>query len=277
LFVEFFRNIPPLVIILFFGAAIFTFGPLPILQEALQVRPPGSDNTMLLLSRDQWGVPGLTAGPAVNAYLGGLVAALAVTVGVWVWRTRLNLRTGTPHHRVLWSLGVLVGLAVLAYLVLDRPFAMSYPALSENRRRIEGGFAMNWGFMALTAALGLYTASHMGEIIRGSIQAVHRGQTEAASALALSGFQRYRFVILPQALRIAFPPIINQFLNLVKNTSLGTAVAYAEITALTQTSIGNGRPAVQSIVILMGVYLSFSLIISFILNIVNRRMALVTN
>ena len=130
--------------------------------------------------------------------------------------------------------------------------------------------------MSVTVALGLYTASHIGEIIRGSILAVHSGQSEAANALALSAFQRYRFVVLPQAMRIALPPTINQFLNLVKNTSLGTAVGSAEVTALTKTSIGNGRPAFQSILILMAVYLSFSLVISLILNVVNRRMQLVS-
>ena len=77
-------------------------------------------------------------------------------------------------------------------------------------------------------------------------------------------------------MRVAIPPLINQALNLTKNTSLAVAVGYAEITTLTQTSIGNGRPAVQSIVILMLVYLGFSLLISLILNIVNRRLQLVT-
>jgi len=81
---------------------------------------------------------------------------------------------------------------------------------------------------------------------------------------------------LPQAMRIALPPTLNQYLNLVKNTSLGTAVGYAEITALTKTSVGNGRPAFQSFIIVMGVYLVFSLTISLVLNIVNRRMQLVS-
>ncbi len=102
-----------------------------------------------------------------------------------------------------------------------------------------------------------------------------KGQTEAANAVALSAFQRYRYVVLPQALRIALPPTINQYLNLVKNTSLGIAVSYAEITLLTKTSIGNGRPAPQSIAVLMAVYLLFSLTISFLLNIYNRRIQLV--
>ncbi|HKZ25097.1 MAG TPA: ABC transporter permease subunit, partial [Acidimicrobiia bacterium] len=142
-------------------------------------------------------------------------------------------------------------------------------------RRIVGGLQLNWGFIAVTIGLGLYTASHIAEIIRGSILAVPKGQSEAANAIALSSFQRYRFVVLPQSLRIALPPIINQYLNLMKNTSLGVAVAYAEITSLTLTSIGNGRPAPQSIVVLMGVYLAFSLTISFVLNAYNRRIQLV--
>jgi general L-amino acid transport system permease protein len=275
-FVEFFRNIPPLVVIVFFGSAVFTFGPLPILSEALELRLPGSSDTFLLLSNDRWGIPGFTSRGSVPAYLGILVVGLVISVLLWIWRTRVNLSTGEPHHRVLWSLGALLAFAGLGYLALGGPFGVEWPSLSENRRLIVSGFAMNWGFMALTGALGLYTASHIAEIVRGSIQAVPKGQTEASSALALSAFQRYRFVVLPQALRIAVPPVINQYLNLVKNTSLGLAVAYAELTALTQTSIANGRPAVQSIVVMMAIYLAFSLTISLALNLVNRRLQLVT-
>jgi general L-amino acid transport system permease protein len=143
------------------------------------------------------------------------------------------------------------------------------------------GFSVNGGiqtlgpFVALTLALALYTASHIAEIVRGSILAVSKGQVEAASAVALSSFQRYRFVVLPQAFRIAVPPLINQVLNYTKNTSLGLAVAYAEITFVTQTVTGNGNPASQDIVILMASYLTFSLSISAMLNVVNRRLQLV--
>ena len=148
----------------------------------------------------------------------------------------------------------------------------AHPTVSENGRRIENGLVTNFGYISVTIALGLYTASHIAEITRGSILAVPRGQSEASNALALGGFQRYRFVILPQAMRIAIPPTINQFLNLTKNTSLGIAVAYAELTALTKSSIGNGRPAVQSLTILISLYLLFSIVTSIIMNIVNRRM-----
>lgn len=275
-YVEFFRNIPPLVVIIFFGAAVFTNGPFPLLRESVEVDFFGTDNVFLIVNNDRWGVPGFSGTGALGIFW--LILAVGVVVGslVWRWRTKVFDATGHPHHRVLWFLGVVLVFFLLGFFATGSPFEVSWPMLSENRRRIDGGFEVNWGFMSVMIALGLYTASHIGEILRGSILAVHHGQTEAANALALSGFQRYRFVILPQALRIALPPTINQYLNLVKNTSLGTAVGFADLTAFTKTSIGNGRPAFQSILIMMAIYLSFSLIISLILNILNRRMQLVT-
>lgn len=272
LYVESFRNIPPLVIIIFFGFAMFFFGPFPIFSESWEFAIGG--NNFLVLNKDRWGVPGVSqVGDLVVFYL---IFAVGVIVGllVWRWRSKVFDNTGQAHHRVAWFFGVVVLFLIVAFFATGQPLEMSWPVITEDRRLYEGGFAINWGFISLTLALGLYTASHIAEIIRGSILAVHRGQSEAAGALALSNFQRYRFVILPQAMRIALPATINQYLNLVKNTSLGTAVAYAEITALTKSSIGNGRPTFQSIIVLMAVYLAFSLTISLILNIVNRRLQL---
>ncbi len=275
-YVEFFRNIPPLVIIVFFAFAVFLYGPLPNLRESIEIRAPGTEHNLFTFSLEQWGIPSIADNGSLAWYglflLGGLVLAAVV----WRWRTRVNDETGQPHRRFLWALGSLLVVLLVGYVALAEPFRITWPTLSENRRRIIDGFAINAGFISVAGALGLYTASHVAEIVRGSILAVSKGQTEAANALALSNFQRYRFVVLPQAMRIALPPLINQCLNLVKNTSLAAAVGYSEITVLTQASIGNGRPAVPSIVVLMAVYLSLSLMISAVLNVVNRRMALVT-
>lgn len=271
-YVETFRNIPPLVIIIFFASAVFFFGPFPIFRDSWEINFFGTDNIFLILNRDKWGIPGFTEVGNTTLFWIALLVGIVVAVVVWRWRTKRFDATGEPHRRVLWGGAVLLLIAVIGYFVAGQPFEISWPAISEDGRLLLGGFAINWGFISVTVALGLYTASHLAEILRGSILAVHGGQSEAASALALSGFQRYRFVILPQAMRIALPPTINQYLNLIKNTSLGTAAAYAEITALTKTSIGNGRPTFQSVVILAAVYLMFSLIVSLILNIVNRRL-----
>lgn len=275
-YVEFFRNIPPLVVIVFFAFAVFLYGPLPNLRESIGVGFPGTETNVLILSNEVQGIPGFRATGNIVPFWGFVAAALIAAAFVWRWRTSVNHATGRPHHRVLWGLGVGVGLLAIGFLVTGTPVEISWPTLGENRRRLLSGFAVNAGFVSVAGALGLYTASHVAEIIRGSIQAVAGGQTEAASALALNSFQRYRFVVLPQAMRIALPPLINQSLNLVKNTSLAAAVAYPDITNLTQTSIGNGRPAVPSIIVLMLVYLAFSLVISLVLNLVNRRMQLVT-
>ena len=142
-------------------------------------------------------------------------------------------------------------------------------------RRTEGGIRIDPSFFALLFALVIYTASHIAEIVRGSIQAVHKGQGEAADALALSGSQRMWYVILPQAFRIGIPPIGNQYLNLIKNSSLGAAIGYYDLTLVAQTTVGNGSPAVPVFALTMALYISLSLITSVFVNIANRRMALV--
>ncbi len=130
-------------------------------------------------------------------------------------------------------------------------------------------------FFALLFALVVYTASHIAEIVRGSIQAVDRGQDEAAQAVALSGFQRMWFVVLPQAFRIALPPIGNQYLNLIKNSSLGAAISYFELTNVTQISVANSSPPVPAFALTLTVYLVLSLVVSGLVNIWNSRLALV--
>ena len=277
MFVETLRNIPPLVIIIFVGTALFTAGPLPLFTPTNppgELGIPGTDSNFLIYSNTRIGLPSIMNDGNASAFWIIMVIAVLVAAGVWRWRTKVNENTGQSHHRVLYSLGTIFGIGLISYLVLGGPVDFSFPSVSESGRKIEGGLATNDAYIALTLALALYTASHIAEIVRGSILAVNSGQSEAANALALSGFQRYRFIVLPQAARIALPSIINQFLNLTKNTSLATVVAYPEITALTQSLIGNDQPAPQMILILMGLYLSFSLSISFVLNIVNRRFQL---
>ena len=270
-YVETLRNIPPLVVIIFFFAAMFRDS-LPAVREARRIGAPVGGDTAVVLSNSSFAVPSFTREDAFAPWLVALVVSVVVATVLWVWRTRIEVATGRPHHRVALATAVVLGTALVGSVVLD-PLSMSWPVLEGNR--IAGGFSFTTAYAALTLALALYTASHIAEIIRGSIQAVARGQFEAADALALSGFQRYRFVILPQALRIAVPPTINQFLNLTKNTSLAVAIGYPEVTNLTKSLIGNGKPAPQSILILMSIYLVFSLVISLIVNVINRRFRVV--
>ena len=204
-----------------------------------------------------------------------LLGALIVTAGVVYRRTRVFIETGAPHHRVLWGVGTFLGIAVIGYFVLGGPAKISLPTVDEAGRVYEGGIRMQMPYAALVTALVLYTATHIAEIVRGSIQAVHIGQVEASEALALSSFQRYRFVILPQAMRIAFPPLINQFLNFSKNTSLAIAIGFGEMSSIIFNLAGQSLPAPQLVLILMLLYLVISLVLSAIGNIINRRLQIV--
>ena len=102
-----------------------------------------------------------------------------------------------------------------------------------------------------------------------------RGQGEAADALALSGFQRLWYVVLPQAMRIGVPPTGNQYLNLTKNSSLAAVISFPELTKVTQLAVATRAPAVPSYTLLLLIYLAISLLISLVVNVVNRRLAIV--
>ena len=277
LYVESLRNIPPLVVIVFFGFALFTFGPFPRFNPT---NPPwqgtffGSDSNWIIVSRDRWAIPSLASESNVGVFWLLVLAAAIIAVAVWQWRTRRNNATGEPHHRVLWSVGVFAVIVVACFAALGGPYSWSWPAVSENGRRVIGGFSTNSGYMALTLGLGLYTASFVAEIIRGSILAVPKGQSEAATSVALKPGQRYRHVVLPQAQRIAIPPYISECANLIKNTSLGLAVAYPDLFLVAVTAWGINFPAPQLILIIMIVYLTINLIVSALLNVYNRSIQL---
>jgi general L-amino acid transport system permease protein len=127
----------------------------------------------------------------------------------------------------------------------------------------------------LLVGLVTYTAAFIAEVVRAGIQAVDRGQLEAARAIGLGYSQVLSLVIIPQALRVIIPPLISQYLNLTKNSSLAVFIGYPELFFIGKTTINQAGRAVQVIVLIMAVYLSISLVTSFILNIYNRRIQLV--
>ena len=130
-------------------------------------------------------------------------------------------------------------------------------------------------FIAVWVGVTLYTAAFIGEIVRAGVMAVQKGQNEAASAIGLKRTQALRLVVLPQAFRIVLPPLGSQYLNLAKNTSLGIAVAYADIVQIGQVIFNKGGQSLPVFLIWMGFYSSVSLILSSIVNYYNRKMQLV--
>lgn len=266
LYVETLRNVPPLLVIIFVNAAV-VLSALPQVQDSVEL------GGLLVLNNRELAIAAPLDGGHATTYLLVLGAGVVAALVTARWRTARFESTGEPHHRVVWGAGVLALFAFAGYIALDGPVQVSRAYAVD--RNIVGGVAMSTGYAALLVGLVLYTASHVAEIVRGSIQAVPYGQTEAATALGLSDVQRLRHVVLPQAFRIAVPPIINQFLNLTKNTSLGIAVGFSEVTLITRQVIGNGNPAVQAVVLLLGIYLMISIVVSLLANVVNRRLQLV--
>jgi len=123
--------------------------------------------------------------------------------------------------------------------------------------------------------LGFYTGAFIAEIVRGGILAISKGQTEAAFALGLQPGKTMRLVILPQALRVIIPPLISQYLNLTKNTSLGLAVGYMDLrSTLGGITINQTGRELEGMLLLMGVYLLISLTISGLMNVYNSRVKL---
>ena len=264
LYVETFRNIPVLVIILFWYLGVVIR--LPPIGEAVDI--PG----FAVVSNRGFVVPWFDKVGGALAFGVIAVVGLLGAAAVWIWRTRRFDRTGEPHRRVLWAGGVLLGVLAVGFFATGAPWTLETPERGE--RSTTGGFRLSPEYVALLIALALYTASHIAEIVRGSILAVPRGQSEAANAVGLSGFQRMWHVVLPQAFRISVPPVSNQYLNLMKNSSLGVAISYYEITKITRVSISQQAPAVQAILLLMALYLTLSLVIALVTNLVNRRLTL---
>lgn len=263
-YVESLRNIPVLLIILFAAAAL---RPLPLITEA------ATPLDAFVISNRWLAIPSLIGSDTLPVYLGLLGLALIAAIALAAWRTRASERTGAPHHRVLYSGLVFVVVGVLGWLILQ-PADMSLPRVEGSV--IVGGFRIGVvDYIPLTLALSIYTASHIAEIVRGSILAVHKGQTEAATAVGLSEFQRLRYVVLPQALRVAIPPTLNQYLSLTKNTSLGIAVTYSDLFNLVNRIVNTGNPALEAITLAMAIYLTISLLTSLLVNVVNRRFQLV--
>jgi general L-amino acid transport system permease protein len=200
-----------------------------------------------------------------------VVVVLIVVVGAFKVATGVRDRTGAAIPTLTTSLGAGAIALVACWLVLDLGFTT--PAL-QGPRPVDG-IKMTPPFFAALAALVIYTSSHIAEIVRGSIQAVSKGQSEAANALALSGAQRLRFVVLPQAMRIALPSIGNQYLNLAKNSSLAVVVTFPELTKVTRLATAQGAPTVASTILLLGIYLCISLALSLIVNGLNRKLRIV--
>ncbi|OSQ35637.1 amino acid ABC transporter permease [Thalassospira mesophila] len=264
-YVETFRNIPVLLQLFFWYAIIPNA--FPAARNAFQPLPD-----VLLTNRGMY----IPVPVADNAYdFMGIAAIIAFIVIYFInkWATKRLDATGQPFPIVWASLGIFFGLVLIAYLIGGAPTAMDIPALKGFN--IQGGYNISPEFMSVLIGLTIYTSTYVAEVVRSGIQAVPTGQWEAAESLGLKRSIALRKIILPQSMRVAIPPLTNQYLNLTKNSSLAVAVGYPDLVSVSNTTMNQTGQAIEAISIYMAVYLGLSLTTSLFMNWFNKKMALV--
>ena len=264
-YVELNRNLPVLLQ-LFFWYFI-------VLQQLPNVRQSIDLGGWLILNKRGLYLPALI--PQQGAWL--FVAAVIVALcGVWMLVRNSRRRrdeTGTAGKIAIPAAALLLGLPVLAWLAGGTPFHFEFPALKGFNYR--GGTGLTPEFTALVVGLTVYVAAFNAEIIRSGIEAVSKGQREAARALAMKERQVMRLVILPQAMRVIIPPMTSEYLAIAKNSSLAVAIGYPEFVSIGGTILNQSGQAVEIVGIWMGVFLCISLSISLGMNWYNAKVALV--
>ena len=213
-------------------------------------------------------VPGPQPGATFPAWLVLSGIGIVVAIGGGILARRREER-GLPGYRLgLIGLVIFLVAAVGGWIALA-PMTFDMPV--RGRFNFSGGLALSTSFTALLVGLVLYTAGFIAEVVRGGIQAVRRGQVEAARALGLSERDTLRLVVFPQALRVIVPPLTSQYLNLTKNSSLAIAVGYPDLFKIGETMANQTGQPVAVIALVMATYLAISLVTSLLMNLYNRR------
>lgn len=261
-FVTIMRNVPLIVQLLFWYGITTSVFPPP--RDAFNPVPG------VFLSLRGVYAPSLVAGAGTAV----MMAVYGVVLAGFVGFARRLLRQGVRKRVLLPCLiFALIASGALLNKVFGMPITLQFPELTGLNYR--GGIHFTPEFAAIIFGLTLYTSAFIGEIIRGGIGAIGKGQWEGARALGLSEHHIMFRIILPQALRVIIPPMTSQYLSTVKNTTLAVAVGYPELGLVVNTVINQTGQALESILIMLGVYLSISLSVSLFMNWYNARVALV--
>lgn len=269
-YVEVLRNIPLLVQLLFWYIAVL--GSLPHPRDSYDfgagfyLNARGLFMPKPLYASDAW---------VIGA---ALLAGIVGTIVYRRWARRQQEQTGQQYPVGLVTLGLVIGLPAVAWIVLAlvgaNPVGVEMPR--KGTFNLTGGMQVLPEFVALLLGLTTYTAAFIAEVVRAGILAVSKGQTEAADSLGLKPGQTLRLVVIPQAMRVIVPPLTSQYLNLTKNSSLAVAIGYPDLVQVFMGTVLNQTgQAIEVVTITMGVYLTISLVTSFIMNVYNRRVAIV--
>lgn len=262
------RNTPLLLQLMFwyFGVAI----QLPGVRNAIELPGP-----IFLTQRGlylRWAESTATT-PAWRVYI--ILAVISIFI-IWFVLRSAQKRASVPLSP-WWNLTYLFVPALIIWLgAVIQPEPPLRPVIPElTGLNFRGGLRLTPEFAALLFGLVIYTGAFIAEIVRAGIQAVSRGQVEAARSLGLKNSQTLRLVVFPQALRIMVPPVTSQYLNLAKNSSLAIAIGYPDLFSVAGTIFNQTGAAIEIITIMMLSYLAISLFTSVLMNIYNARIQLV--
>ena len=264
IYVEVMRNVP-LLLQLFFWYAIIS-ETLPGPRQALHPLPG------VFLSNRGMQMP-TVHGDGLLWLLVGLLVAIILMIVMAKWARKNQEKTGQIFPIVRWSLALLFVVPAVVWFVSGTSMTLDVPELKGFN--FVGGMTLSPEFAALLIGLVIYTAAFIAEVVRSGIQAVNRGQWEAAEALGLKRGQILRLIVLPQALRVIIPPMTSQYLNITKNSSLAVAIGYPDIVSVINTTLNQTGQAIEGIMMIMAAYLTVSLSISVFMNWYNKRIALV--
>lgn len=264
LYVEFIRNTPLLLQIFIWYALVLK--PLPQARDAIKIWDIGA------LSNKGLTLPAPVFGDKAWMGLAGLALAIILALAIRRFARRRQAETGKRFPSGLVGLGLILILPVLSFAAAGWPVTFDYPVMGSFN--FTGGATLVPEFIALLLALSIYTAAFIAEAVRAGIQAIPRGQGEAARALGLRQGPAMRLVILPQALRVIVPPLTSQYLNLTKNSSLAVAIGYPDLVAVGGTTLNQTGQAVEIVFVWMSVYLTLSLLTSAFMNWFNASIRL---
>jgi general L-amino acid transport system permease protein len=264
-YIETVRNVPLLLQLVFWYGGVLVALPKPkdslSLWDVIFLNVKGLSTPRPILEPAFWFV--------------GITFVLGVAGAIWIrrWAKKRQEQTGAQFPIFSVGLALIVALPVLVSFVLGNPLTWELP--QQGTFRFTGGLSFQPEVIALILGLSVNSAAFIAEIVRGGIISVSHGQTEAAYALGLRPAKNLRLVIIPQALRVIVPPMISQYLNVVKNSTLAGFIGYPDLFSIISTSQNQTGRAVECVTILMLFYLAVSLSISSVMNWYNKRVALV--
>lgn len=260
-YVELFRNLPKILILLVLF--VLAVNGLPPVRQALALGP-------ILISNRALYFPVIAADPRQLWLVAAMVVAIALCIAWRRWARRRRAATG--RRLPLLAAWAVIAAAVfgVAISALHIPLRVSRPALAGFN--IHGGLSLSLQFGALAMTLGLYHGAQIAEVLRGGIRAIPKGQYAAGLSLGLPPGHVARYVVVPQVLRIVVPSLNNQFVNLIKNTSIAIAVGYSDLMSVGGTIINQTFRPLEVMAVTMAIYLVLCLCLAGVLNAWNERL-----